>query len=33
MEKIKNKGIGKYKIWVWILSVAIPLVVAILFFN
>jgi putative membrane protein len=31
MEKIKNKGIGKYKIWVWILSVAIPLVVAILF--
>jgi len=31
MEKIKNKGIGKYKIWVWILSVAIPVVVAILF--
>ena len=31
MEKIKNKDIGKYKIWVWILSVAIPLVVAILF--
>jgi len=31
MEKIKNKGIGKYKIWVWILSVAIPVVVATLF--
>ena len=31
MEKIKNRGIGKYKIWVWILSVAIPVVVAILF--
>ena len=31
MEKIKNRGIGKYKIWVWILSVAIPIVVAILF--
>ena len=31
MGKIKNKGIGKYKIWVWILSVAIPVVVAILF--
>ena len=31
MEKMKNKGIGKYKIWVWILSVAIPVVVAILF--
>ena len=31
MEKIKNKDIGKYKIWVWILSVAIPVVVAILF--
>ena len=31
MGKIKNKGIGKYKIWVWILSVAIPVVVATLF--
>ena len=31
MEKIKNRGIGKYKIWVWILSVAIPVVVATLF--
>ena len=31
MEKIKNKGIGKYKIWVWILSVVIPVVVATLF--
>ena len=31
MEKIKNRGIGKYKIWVWILSLAIPVVVAILF--
>ena len=31
MEKFENKGIGKYKIWVWLLSVVIPLVVATLF--
>lgn len=31
MGKLENNGVAKYKILVWLLSVAIPLIVAILF--